>query len=440
MRLRVRRDAAMPLSDADQLFLGIDIGTSGVRICALGATERVVATSTVAMPAPIQHGPAVEQDPEIWWLAVTEALGHLARKCDLAKVARLAVDGTSGTLLLVDAQGNPHSKGLMYNDARAIEAAQRIKAVAPAESGAHGPSAALAKLLHLLPTLPADVNHVVHQADWIAGRLRGCFDFSDENNALKLGYDPILRQWPDWLDGLGVPRRLLPSVGVPGHVVGPIDPAMADRLGLPRSAVICAGTTDGVAAFLATRANRPGDAVTSLGTTLVLKLLSEKPIFAASQGIYSHRLGDRWLAGGASNTGGAALLAQFSAAQIAELTPLVDPAHPTGLDYYPLPKPGERFPINDPNFAPRLTPRPSNDAIFFQGMLEGIAAIERSAYARLAEIGAPQLKRVISIGGGASNASWMEIRERMLGVPVTLASETEAAFGTALLALREGPP
>ena len=76
--------------------------------------------------------------------------------------------------------------------------------------------------------------------------------------------------------------------------------------------MICAGTTDGVASFIATRAAAPGDAVTSLGTTLVLKLLSDKPIFAPAQGVYSHRLGDRWLAGGASNTGGGALLAHFS--------------------------------------------------------------------------------------------------------------------------------
>lgn len=430
----------MPLPDTGHLFLGIDIGTSGVRICALDAMARVVAVSAVPIPAPIQEGPAIEQDPEIWWQAVTAALGDLAGKCDLARVARLAVDGTSGTLLLVDAQGAPTSPGLMYNDARAIAAAERIKSVAPAESGAQGPSAALAKLLHLLPSMPATTRHAVHQADWIAGRLCGRFDYSDENNALKLGYDPIARRWPDWLDRLQIPRDLLPSVMVPGRIVAPIHPATADRLGLHRSAAICAGTTDGVAAFLATRASRVGDAVTSLGTTLVLKLLSDKPIFAATQGIYSHRLGNRWLAGGASNTGGAALLSQFSTARIAELTPLLDPAHPTGLDYYPLPKPGERFPINDPALVPRLTPRPSDDLAFFQGMLEGIAAIERSAYTRLAELGAPRITRVISIGGGAANAAWMEIRRRMLGVPVTLADETEAAFGTALLALQEGPP
>nr|WP_298685011.1 FGGY-family carbohydrate kinase [uncultured Dongia sp.] len=428
------------MSDAGTLCLGIDIGTSGVRINAIDAAAQVIATSAVSMPAPRQQGAAIDQDPDIWWQAVMAVLAQLAKTCDLGKVARIAIDGTSGTLLLVDGQGAPRSLGLMYNDGRAGQAAARIKAVAPSESGAQGPSAALAKLLHLLPDASSDCRHAVHQADWIAGRLLGRFDFSDENNALKLGYDPIGRQWPAWLEQLGVPRHLLPDVAVPGTNLGTIEAEIAARLGLSSETQICAGTTDGVAAFIATGAQMPGDAVTSLGTTLVLKLLSDRPVFAAPQGIYSHRLGDRWLAGGASNSGGAALLAQFDAARIAELTSQLDPAHPTGLDYYPLSKPGERFPINDPDLAPRLTPRPASDVTFFQGMLEGIAEIERSAYARLTELGAPALRRVISIGGGASNDAWTQIRQRHLNVPVTRARQTEAAYGAALLALHEGPP
>jgi len=172
----------------------------------------------------------------------------------------------------------------------------------------------------------------------------------------------------------------------------------------------------------------------------VLKLLSDKPIFAPAQGVYSHRLGDHWLAGGASNTGGGALLAHFSAERMAALTPLLDPARPTGLDYYPLPKPGERFPISDPQLAPRVTPRPADDVQFFQGLLEGIAAVEGLAYQALRDLGAPALQRVISIGGGARNAAWTAIRQRVLGVPVSVAEETEASFGTALLALHGGPP
>jgi sugar (pentulose or hexulose) kinase len=124
---------------------------------------------------------------------------------------------------------------------------------------------------------------------------------------------------------------------------------------------------------------------------------------------------------------------------MAALTPLLDPAHPTGLDYYPLPKPGERFPISDPELAPRVSPRPADDAQFFQGLLEGIAAIEALAYQGLRELGAPTLQRVISIGGGARNAAWTSIRQRVLRAPVSVAQETEASFGAALLALHGGP-
>jgi sugar (pentulose or hexulose) kinase len=423
------------------LFLGIDVGTSGVRACAIDGAERVVGAASVPLPAPRQDGAAIDQEPGYWWRATCDAIQALGRSVDLQDVWRIAVDGTSGTLLLTDAAGRPCSPGLMYNDARGTKEAARVKAVAPAESGAHGPSAALAKLLYLLGTsIRAQAYYALHQADWIAGRLANRFGTSDENNALKLGYDPVSRSWPAWLDDLQVPRALLPEVLVPGSTIGPIDPAVAARLGLPGTAIICAGTTDGVASFIATRASAPGDAVTALGTTLVVKLLSDQPIFAPAQGVYSHRLGDRWLAGGASNTGGGALLTHFGAERMAELTPQLDPTRPTGLDYYPLPKPGERFPISDPQLAPRVAPRPADDVQFFQGLLEGIAAVEGLAYQALGDLGAPTLQRVISIGGGARNAAWTAIRQRVLGVPVSVAEETEASFGTALLALHGGPP
>lgn len=424
-----------------RLALGLDVGTSGVRACAVDEGGGAVALATAAMAPPRTVGAAVEQDPAVWWEAATAAIRAIGRSIDLGRIGRLAVDGTSGTLLLIDADGRPCSPGLMYNDARAAEAAKRVKVVAPPESGAHGASSALAKLLHLTADgVPSGAHHAMHQADWIAGRLAGRFGVSDENNALKLGYDPAARAWPDWFDALDVPRRLLPAVVVPGAPVGRIDPAQAVGLGLSPDAEIRAGTTDGVAAFLATRAAASGDAVTSLGSTLVLKLLSDRPIFSAAEGIYSHRLGDRWLAGGASNSGGAALRVHFTPEQMDALTPRLVPDRPTGLDYYPLPSPGERFPIADPALPPRVSPRPPDDAAFLQGLLEGIAAIEALGYARLAALGAPPLTRVITIGGGARNAAWTAIRARRLGVPVSVAEQTEAAYGAALLALHGGPP
>ena len=421
------------------LFLGIDVGTGGVRACAVDTRGDIRGMESAALPPPRQDGAAIDQDPELWWQATVAAIGKLGARIDLAGVERISVDGTSGTLLLIAEDGRPLTPGLMYNDARAATDAARIAAVAPAESGAHGASSALAKLLHLVRQGPGGARFAVHQADWIAGRLAGQHGVSDENNTLKLGYDPVTRTWPAWLDRLDVPRELLPKVLVPGTSFATVDPKVAATLGLPSSAHVAAGTTDGVAAFIATRADTPGDAVTSLGTTLVVKLLATRPIFAASQGVYSHRLGDSWLAGGASNSGGGALLAHFTAAEMERLTPQLRPEASTGLDYYPLAKPGERFPIADPAMPARITPRPPEDHRFFQALLEGIASVEALAYRQLARLGAPPLRRVISIGGGARNDAWTEIRRRALGVPVTVAEQTEASYGAALLALRGGP-
>jgi sugar (pentulose or hexulose) kinase len=229
---------------------------------------------------------------------------------------------------------------------------------------------------------------------------------------------------------------LLPRVVEPGAVVAPLTPGICARFGLPRDAVAVAGTTDGCAAFLATGAAEAGDGVTSLGSTLTIKLLSDTPVFAPRFGIYSHRLGGWWLPGGASNTGGAALLRHFDAATIARLSAGIDPSRDSGLDYYPLPAPGERFPIADAAMPPRETPRPADDAAFLHGLLEGIGRIEALAYARLADLGAPPLRRLRSVGGGAGNAAWTALRARILGVELAQARSEDAAVGTAGLALR----
>src|SRR5688572_4889272 len=134
------------------LFLGVDVGTSGVRACAIDGAERVVGAASVPLPAPRQDGAAIDQEPRDWWRATCDAIETLGRSVDLKDVWRIAVDGTSGTLLLTDAAGRPCSPGLMYNDARATNEAARIRAVSPAASGAHGPSASLAELLYLLGT------------------------------------------------------------------------------------------------------------------------------------------------------------------------------------------------------------------------------------------------------------------------------------------------
>jgi sugar (pentulose or hexulose) kinase len=124
----------------------------------------------------------------------------------------------------------------------------------------------------------------------------------------------------------------------------------------------------------------------------------------------------------------------FTDEQLLSMTPRINPLQSTGLDYYPLTSPGERFPVADPKLPPRLTPRPRDPVRFFQGILEGIAEIEVLGYKKLQELGASYPRSICTVGGGAVNASWSMIRERRLGVRLHSARHLEAAYGAALLA------
>jgi sugar (pentulose or hexulose) kinase len=280
-----------------------------------------------------------------------------------------------------------------------------------------------------------DVFRIIHQADWLAGHFTGFYDVSDENNALKTGYDPVSRCWPDWIAATGMRLDLLPDVLSAGSPIAGISENAAHAFGLADDVVIVSGTTDGCASFLATGADQPGDAVSALGTTLTVKMLSDRPLFAPEYGLYSHRIGDMWLAGGASNTGGVVLSAHFDNDRIAALSAEIDPQTDSGLDYYPLVKDGERFPVSDPVMKPRMMPRPDSDAVFLKAIFEGIAGVEALAYDRLVSLGSPALRSIRTVGGGAKNAVWTAIRNRKMPVSFLPVASEEAAAGTARLAL-----
>ena len=124
----------------------------------------------------------------------------------------------------------------------------------------------------------------------------------------------------------GVRRELLPDVVAPGTTLGP-GPArgMPPTSGWHRIAAWSPAPPTAAPRSWRPVPTRSGDGVTALGTTLTLKLLSAAPVFSPEHGVYSHRLGDRWLVGGASNSGGKALLRFFTAERMAELTPHLEP-------------------------------------------------------------------------------------------------------------------
>ena len=417
------------------LSLGIDLGTSGVRSAVVDERGAVVSTARAG------YGP---QDPDhvdaqLWWEAAARCITNQmealrAADIDPERIARIGVDGTSGSMVLTDAQVMPVTPALMYNSAGFTDEAEAIARHAPDQHITRGAGSALGRMLRLQSFERAgDAVHLLHQADFIAAKLMGQGGWSDENNALKTGYDPETRSWPVWAAAAGVRTELLPNVTPAGSPIASIAPTRATEFGISGTVMIHAGTTDSIAAFLACAPLTEGAAVTSLGTTLAVKLLSGARIDAPDIGLYSHKLGDYWLVGGASNTGGGVLQHYFNVDELRDLSGQIDPEAASPLNYYPLLTPGERFPIKDPDLAPRLTPRPASDAAFLHGMMESIARIEAQCYAAMRALDAPVPRVIYTAGGGASNPVWSAIRKRVIGCDIQTPDETEAAVGIARL-------
>eukprot|EP00306_Pavlova_sp_CCMP459_P012556 CAMPEP_0185186016 /NCGR_PEP_ID=MMETSP1140-20130426/3734_1 /TAXON_ID=298111 /ORGANISM="Pavlova sp., Strain CCMP459" /LENGTH=514 /DNA_ID=CAMNT_0027752267 /DNA_START=21 /DNA_END=1565 /DNA_ORIENTATION=- len=461
-------DASVP-SVRGGLCAGIDCGTSGVRVAVLGSTGLLksvpVQCFSAAQPLAEDAGPGE-------WVAAVEGLllqvpPHLRRR-----LTKVAVCGTSGTVLLTERVASPggaarkvlrgprrYDKSVLKlpGGKRAVDAICRRS---PAGHVVRSPSSSLAKLMAWHYEKPITKKEVLaHHSDYVTAHLRGPRAplVSDWHNSLKLGYDvsPGALRYPDWMKQLmregggakasfkALPPSALPRVVKPGQRLGRVHARLADHLGVPRTCVVCAGTTDSIAAFFAATAGHPtvGTAVTSLGSTLALKVLSRVRVDDEQRGLYSHRLGRQlWLVGGASNGGPAVLREHFSDERISELSRDIDPDEDCDLGYVMLRKGqlGERLPTPDPAASQRLTPRPRSDARFLHGMLDALARMEAQAYTALVDAGADSPRLVLSCGGGASNPTLSRMRTRLLGVEARCADWTQASTGVALLAACEG--
>jgi sugar (pentulose or hexulose) kinase len=415
----------------EPLGLGLDLGTSGLRVAVLNGAGAVLAEHASPYPRGFE-------DPRGWQEGFVALCQHLP--LDLrAAIAAVAVDGTSGTLLLAQPDGVPLGEALPYHQACPDHAQAAADLLGPegSDQPAASASGSLARALALLERWGAAKSEVLlrHQADWLSGWLLADWRWGEETNNLRLGWDQEQGCWSG-----AIARQAwsaaLPELRAAGTPLGPLAPAVARLLGLPESCVVVAGCTDSSAAVLAADP-QPGDGVTVLGTTLVLKQFSPVPV--RGPGISCQRIAGQWLVGGASNAGAGVLRQFFSDALLSELSRQIDPRRSSGLELRPLPRRGERFPVDDPWLEPILEPRPVSDALYLQALLEGLAKIEVQGWDSLQRLGAPAVSRVLSLGGGARNPQWRAIRQRLLGVPVINRPQRSAAQGMARLALSALP-
>ncbi|HTF08761.1 MAG TPA: FGGY family carbohydrate kinase [Asanoa sp.] len=405
------------------LWAGVDVGTQSLRVLLADADGTVVARAGVPLSSR-RHGERHEQDPAAWWAALGDAFRAALRGVDPARVGGLAICATSGTFLVADRTGQPHTPALMYDDARATE-----------EAGAQR-TWALPKLRWLLRHGPAEVRAGLadgslalrHCGDHLAERLTGGPVATDWTSALKTGYD---QGW----HAAGIPPTALPAVVRPGTTIGTVGPAGAAHTGLPVGVPVRAGLTDGCAAQVAAGALAPGSWNSVLGTTLVLKGVTADRLADPSGAVYSHRHPDGgWLPGGASNVGAAVVDDWFPGADREALDRAAAGHEPAGAVVYPLRGRGERFPFVRPEATTFTLGEATGDADRYAAVLQGVAYVERLGYAHLRRLGADTTGPLSLTGGATRSRYWSQLRADVLGRPVTLPATAEPALGMAVVA------
>ena len=392
-----------------EVFLGIDFATQSARAVLLDINSQIHARITEDL-APVVRGDdgRLTQDPASWIRAIDSLLIQIQREAEKLElsISAMCITATSGTFVLTYANGSPIADAAMYNDGRADSPLGRAeKIIGEVGSGtylfAHTPEYLVA---YLTGSRLADV-----PADW--------------SHALKTGVDIGTGEWKTSALSLATELGIsLPAVVAPGTLLGKTANG---------SIPIYAGMTDGCTAQISVGDSSVGSAVTTLGTTLVLKVVADKEI--AGPGFYSHLLPEsRWLAGGASNLGG---ISYKKFQEDIDQWSLKARAHgPATFVSYPLVGTGERFPIANKKMYALASKVAANEVDAFRSILEGIAFAERLSYETLARAGADTSGTLYTVGGGSKSKLWSTIRATVLQKPISIVKNSGSDIGAAMIA------
>lgn len=424
-----------------EFVIGIDVGTQGSRVALIEANGTIVAS--ISIPFKLTAASREEQAPEMWWEHTLAAL-HKIRK-QLTKhispqaIRAIATTSTSGTVIPIDQEGHPLHPALMYSDGRSMEEATYCQNLAR-QHVSHGftafnTSSGLSKILWFSKNYPEKAARVykwIHAADFITGKLCGNFDLTDYTNALKTGYDVHAYEWPAYLDQV-VSKQQLPTVVPSGTVVGKLQTSLAQALQIPEIEVVV-GLTDGCASQMASGAIKPGDWNTTIGTTMVIKGVTEQYIADPTNNIYCHRHPDGfWMPGGASNTGADWVSLDFNKEELPRLNQQSANLIPTPFLAWPLKQVGERFPFVAPQ-ARGFAPQGLSKEAYYAVNMEGVAYIERYAYEQIEQLSSETVAAVFTAGGASNSDTWLRIRSSVLNKPIYKCKAASGGLGAAICA------
>lgn len=441
----------------DQVILTIDAGTTSIKVSLFSQALVPLVTSVQEYALHTQNG-HIEVAAEQYLNAVCQGVAAVRQAMPEVAVCAIGITTQGETLVPVDKTGMPLSNFIVWLDARAEQEAQTLCTQLDAQqfyeqTGLPQIQAALplAKLLWLQnhhPAVFSAADKFLLLEDYLLYWLTGRF-VSEKSIQTSTGWFSLVLDdyWPKALAAAGIARRKLPELLESGTSVGPLLPTIAALLDLRENTPVIAGAMDQTAAALAVGSTKPGVVTETTGTALVMTACTEKPIFEKGHHvtIYRHAMPGRYLYLPIGNTAGMALkwfrdsfCADVAQEGYAAMDALAQQSCPgaNAITFLPYLS-GSVDPDSAPNakaafFGMTLA---STRADLTRSVLEATGYMMRDFMEMLASLHVAT-DTVLSLGGGARSAVWMQIKADICQKTLYAAQCSEAASeGAALLAL-----
>lgn len=434
------------------MYLGLDLGTSGLRAILTDETGSVQAEAEAAFSATHPHPGWSEQDPADWIAACKATVAEIRTK-DPAAFARLKGIGLSGHMhgaTLIDAADAVLRPCILWNDTRSITQAAALDAATGLREITGNivfPGFTAPKLLWVRDTEPdvfERVAKVLLPKDYLRLWLTGEYisDLSDSAGTAWL--DVGKRDWSDTALGEGAMRRdQMPDVVEGSQPGGMLRADLMSDWGVSEPVVVAGGAGDNAAAACGIGALGEGTGFVSLGTSGVLMTGRDRYAPDPGSAVHSfcHAVPDRWYQMGVilAATDSLNWLARNLREEPADLSSAL-PEKATGpsrLTFLPYLS-GERTPHNDSAIRGAFIGLDvaMDRADLTQAVMEGVGFALRDSLKALAGTGA-RFDTLFAVGGGARSRFWLTTLANTLNLPLSLpaGSELGAAMGAARLAI-----
>lgn len=435
------------------MYLGIDLGTSGVKAMLIGDDQAVVGSaSSKEVTTTRLHDGWSEQDPADWIRATEEAIAGLrsAHPGAFSAVRGIGLSGHMHGATLLDADDKVLRPCIMWNDTRsyreaaALDADPRFRKITGNIVFPGFTAPKLAWVKNNEPDIFAKVRWVLLPKDYLRLWLAGEHLSEMSDSAGTSWLDTGARKWSsELLAATGLDESQMPGLVEGTAPAGTLRPELAAKWGLREGIVIAGGAGDNAASACGMGTVREGTAFVSLGTSGVLFAANARYLPNPESAVHAfcHALPDTWHQMGVilSATDALNWHARVTGASAADLTKelgdtLKTPSHVTFLPYLS----GERTPHNDATIRGAFLGlgHEADRTVLTQAVLEGVAFAIRDSLEALKSAGTA-LTRVTAIGGGSRSRYWLKSIATALGLPVDLPADGDfgAAFGAARLGL-----